>query len=177
MMLILEKSLHLKVSVNCLQLIKKSSDFDSTDKKHRAKTHKLKTTTLCYADVAHYVPGTLDSIFQGMIKKISTTEQPAHLSYKDKENLGFEVILGKNYYTNMKSINVCFSVRFRKLTNATANLAVDLIPVNNFFVRSVKEIDITKHGTNKSLIPTTTPQEIYRYCESILKILPKDPLK
>lgn len=41
----------------------------------------------------------------------------------------------------------------------------------------VKEIDILKYGTSKSLIPTTTPQEIYRYSDSMLKHLPKNALK
>ena len=47
----------------------------------------------------------------------------------------------------------------------------------NIFAHWVMEIGITKHGTNKSLIPTTTPQETYRYPESMLKQLPKDALK
>ena len=57
----------------------------------------------------------------------------------------------------MKSIHVCFPIRFKKLTNATAKLAADLIPVNNLFAHWVKEIDITRYGTNKRLIRTTIP--------------------
>lgn len=41
------------------------------------------------ADIALYIPGTLDLVFHSMIGKISTIEQPAHLSYKDKETLDF----------------------------------------------------------------------------------------
>ena len=41
----------------------------------------------------------------------------------------------------------------------------------------MREIDITKYGTNKSLIPTTTPKEINRYSDSMLKHLPKNALK
>lgn len=54
-----------------------------------------------------YIPGALDLIFQGMPKKISRIEQPAHLSYNDKETLDFELILvslEKSYYTNLKSL-------------------------------------------------------------------------
>ena len=116
-------------------------------------------------------------IFQGMIQKTSMIKQPAHLSYKDQETLDFELTLNKNYYTNMKSVHVCFPIRFRKLTNAASNLVACLMPKNDFFTLWVKEIDITKYGINKSLIPTATPQEIYRYSESMLKHLPKDPLK
>ena len=80
-------------------------------------------------------------IFQEIIQNISTTEQPAHLIQK-KKTFEFELILNKNYYTNMKSIHVCFPIRFIKLANATAKLAADLIPVNNLFAHWVKEIDI-----------------------------------
>lgn len=54
-----------------------------------------------------YIPGAFDLIFQGMPKKISRIEQPAHLSYNDKETLDFELILvslEKSYYTNLKSL-------------------------------------------------------------------------
>ena len=37
----------------------------------------------------HYIPGTLELIFQGMIDKLNTLEQPAHLSYKVKQTLDF----------------------------------------------------------------------------------------
>ena len=68
-------------------------------------------------------------------------------------------------------------ILFLKLTNASASLDDDLTTVNNFFAHRIKEIDITKYGTNDTLIiPTTIPQEIYRYSESVLKHLPKkDP--
>lgn len=56
-------------------------------------------------------------------------------------------------------------VRLKKSTN----LAADVIPVNNFFGHWVKEIDRTMYDTNKSLILTTAPQEIYWHSESLLK--------
>lgn len=65
-------------------------------------------------------------------------------------------------------------ILFLKLTNATASLDDDSTTVNNFFAHRIKEIDITKYGTNDTLIiPTAIPQEIYRYSESMLKHLPK----
>lgn len=43
------------------------------------------------ADVAPYIPETI--VFQGMVQVMSTIEQPAHPSYKDKETLHFELTL------------------------------------------------------------------------------------
>ena len=57
------------------------------------------------------------------------------------------------------------------------NLDADIYPVNNFFAHWIREIDTTKYGINKSLIPTTTPKEIYRYSDSMLKHLLKNALK
>ena len=41
----------------------------------------------------------------------------------------------------------------------------------------MKEISITKYGSDKELIPTFSPYEIYQYSDSMLKHLPKDTLK
>ena len=63
------------------------------------------------------------------------------------------------------------------MENAAQNLDADIYPVNNLFAHWIREIDITKYGTNKSLTPTTTPKEEYRYSNSMLKHLPKNSLK
>ena len=112
-----------------------------------------------------------------MIEKIMIIEQPADTTYSEKKTLDFELILGNNHYTNLKSLHICFSIRFRKLTNSAQNLDANIYPVNNFFAHWIREIDIMKYGTDESLIPTTTPKEIYRYSNSMLKHLPKNTLK
>ena len=119
----------------------------------------------------------LDLVFQGMIEKTMTIEQSADTTYSNKEILNFELILDNNYYTNLKSLHLCFPIRFKKLSNIAHNLDADIYPVNNFFAYGIREIGITKYGTNKSLIATTTPKEIYRYADSMLKHLQKNSLK
>ena len=54
---------------------------------------------------------------------------------------------------------------------------MNLITVNNFVAHLIKEISITKYGSNKELILTFSPYEIYQYSDSMLKHLPKDALK
>ena len=159
----------------------KQSDFDNANLKVN-KIRRLIEQGIYNADSAHYIPRTLDLVFQRMIEKIMTIEEPADMEgsiirkYSNKEVLDFELILDNNYYTNLKSLHIHFP-RFRKLTNAVQNLDPNIYLVNNFFVHWTREIDITKYGTNKSFIPTTTPKEIYRYSYSILKHLPKNALK
>ena len=61
------------------------------------------------------------------------------------------------------------------MSNAAANLDADIYPVNNFFCTLGKRN--IKYGKNKSLVPTSTPQEIYQYSDSMLKHFPKNALK
>ena len=50
----------------------------------------------------------LDLVLQRMIEKIMSIEQPADTTYSDKEILDFELVLDNNYYTNLKSLHICF---------------------------------------------------------------------
>ena len=83
-------------SVDGVSLIdRRTSDFDTA----RGKVKKLKRLAdrgEYNADVARYIPGTLDLVYEGMIDKIKTIEQPAHPSYKDKETFDFQLLLDKN---------------------------------------------------------------------------------
>ena len=145
-----------------------ASDFDTAREKVKKLNSRYNT---------RYIPGTLDLVYQGMIDKIRTIEQPAHPSYKDNETFDFQLLLNKNQHTNLNSLHICFPIRFRKAANATAAIDATMAPVNNFFAHWVKELDITKYGTNKQSIPTSASQEIYQYSDTMLKHLPAKYLK
>ena len=51
-----------------------------------------------------------------------------------------------------------------------------MITVNNFFAHRVKEISITKYGSDKELPPTFS-STVYQYSDQMLKHLPKNSLK
>ena len=129
------------------------------------------------ADVARCILGTLELAFQGMLDDIKVVEQVAHPSYKDKETFDFQLLLDKNLYTNLNSLHFVFTMRIRKATNAALQIEAKMITVNIFFAHWIKEIDITKYGTMKQLIPILSPQEIYHYSDSMLKHLPEKVLK
>ena len=44
------------------------------------------------ADLAKYIPGLLDLAIQGMLDDTDTREKVAHPSYKDKEQLDFQIL-------------------------------------------------------------------------------------
>ena len=107
-----------------------------------------------------------------MLDNIKTIEQVVHPSCKDHETFDFQLLLDKNLYTNLNSVHFVFPIKFLKKSDIKADIGADLITVNNSFAHWIKEISITKYGTNKELTPTTTPQEIYQYSDAMLKHLP-----
>ena len=67
-----------------------------------------------------------------MLGDIDTKEQPAHSSYRDMENLDFQILLTDNYCANSKSMHLCFSMKIKKSSDKDDDLDADLITVNNF---------------------------------------------
>ena len=64
------------------------------------------------ADLAKYIHGLLDLEIQGMLDDIETREKVA--SYKDKEQLDFQILLTDNYYINPSNIHICFPIKIKK---------------------------------------------------------------
>ena len=72
-------------------------------------------------------------VYQGMLEDIDRKEKVAHSSYKDMEQLDFQVMLTDNYYVNPNSIHLCFPMKIKKATNMFADVDSDMITVNNIF--------------------------------------------
>ena len=115
--------------------------------------------------------------YQGMLEDIDTREKVAHPSYKDMDELDFQILLMDSYYINPTSIHICFPMEIKKSTSLTTDIDSDLITVNNLFAHLIKEVSIRKYGSDKELIPRFSPYEIYQYSDSMLKNLPVDSLK
>ena len=129
------------------------------------------------ADLAKYIPGMLDFVFQGMLDDIDTRENVSHPSYKDMERLDFQIMLAENYYINPNSIHICFPTKILKKSNRDSDIDSHMITVNNFFAHWVKEVSVTKYGSDKELTPTFSPWEVYQYSDSMDKHLSSDALK
>ena len=63
------------------------------------------------ADIARYIHGTLDLVYQGMIEDIDTKEKTAHITHKVMEQPDFQILLTDNYYVNP---NFCFPMKIKK---------------------------------------------------------------
>ena len=104
---------------------KTASDVDNASLKV-TKIRRLIEKGIYDAEIARYIPGTLDLVFQGKFEKVKAIEQPADTTFKDKETLDFVLILDKNYYANLKSLHICFLVKFKKLSNVALDFDVNL---------------------------------------------------
>ena len=60
------------------------------------------------ADLEKYIPGLMDLAIQRMLDDIDAREKVAHPSYKDKEQLDFQILLTENYHVNPANIHICF---------------------------------------------------------------------
>ena len=141
------------------------------------KISELISTGKYDEDIAKYIPGLLELKFQGIFEDIDTREKVVHSSYTDMEEFDFQILLTDNYYINPKSIHICFHKKIKRKNQCCYDIDADLITVNNFFAHFVKEISITKYGSDKELIPIFSPCQIYQYSDGMLKHLPKDVLK
>ena len=90
---------------------KTASDFEKADTKVK-KLKRLIDTSEYDANIAQYIPGTLELAYQGMLDDIKTIEQVAHPSYKDLETFDFQLLLDKNLYTNLNSVHFVFPIKF-----------------------------------------------------------------
>ena len=88
------------------------------------------------------------------------------------KQLVFQILLTQNYYVNPNDIHICLKIKIKKEANKASNIDADLIIVNDFFAHWVKEVSITKHGSNKESPPTFSLYEVYQYADSMLKHLP-----
>ena len=51
--------------------------------------------------------------FQGMLEDIDASKKVAHSSYKEMEELDFQILLMENYYVNPNSIHLCFPMKIK----------------------------------------------------------------
>ena len=90
-----------------------ASNFTNATEKVR-KIKRLINTGEYDADLAKYIPGMLNLLFQGIIENIIRKEQVAHISYKVMESVDFQLMLTNNYYANQNSMHICFPMKKKK---------------------------------------------------------------
>ena len=98
------------------------------------KIRKLIETGTYDAEIVRYIPGAPSLAFQGMLENIETKEHPAHSSYRNMENLDFQILLTDNYYTKSNSMYLCFPMKIKKATYKDSDIDYDSLTVNIFLL-------------------------------------------
>ena len=109
-----------------------TSNYDDAKEKVQ-KIRELISMGKYDADLVKYIPGLADLAIQEMLDDIDTREKVASPSYKDKEELDFQILLTDNYYVNPSNIHICFPIKINKKSNNSSNIDGDMITANNFF--------------------------------------------
>ena len=94
--------------------------------------------------------------FQGMLEDIDTR---AHPSYKDMDELDFQILLTDNYFVNLSNIHLCFPMKTKESSDEASDIDDELITVKNFFAHLIKEISVTKYGSDKYSFQHSLPME------------------
>ena len=108
---------HIGATATAFSSIGKSSAIDRTASNYEdpgekvEKIRQLISTRTYDADIASYIPRNLDFVYQEMIEVIDIKEKTVHISYKDMEQLDFQIMLTDNYYVNPNSIHLCFPMK------------------------------------------------------------------
>ena len=71
-------------------------------------------------------------VYQEMLEDIDTKEKVAHSSYKDMEQLDFQIMLTDKYYVNPNSIHICFAINIKKATNMLADIDSQLTDIGYY---------------------------------------------
>ena len=141
----IDNEVRLAKTVSPFESIGRSSSIDRTAVNFTnaiekiQKMKRLIDTREDDADLAKYISGMLNLIFQGMIENINTKEQVAHISYKDMENLEFQIVLANSYYTNPNSMHICFPMKIKKASEKNSDIDMNLITVNIFLLFNQKK--------------------------------------
>ena len=123
------------------------------------------------ADLARYIPGLTDASIQGHIYSIVGKKAYAAQTYSDLKTLDFTVILAAGTYTNYSSMTLVLPIQIKKSTNAATNIDNDMVTVNIFFARWLKEVDIKRYPDDISITPTNNTVSIADSAQ-MLKFMP-----
>ena len=68
-----------------------------------------------------------------MLDDIDTRKKVAYPSYKDMEELDFQIFLTDKYYVSPSNIHLCFPMKIKISSNEVSDIDGDLIKVIFFF--------------------------------------------
>ena len=124
-----------------------SADFDNLYSKIENFDKFFRTGKVSY-NMLRYIPGLAKVGYHGQLHLTETKRKYADDTYKDKKVINFNVQLTKGHYTNFQNVHLCFPLKIKPAVDNENDITAGVITVNNFFVHSIKEIDIKRYSDN-----------------------------
>ena len=152
-----------------------SADIDDLIKKV-SKIKSLYDRGEVDSDILRYVPGMNKIMYQGQIGYIDTKKTYAASTYTDMEQMKFTIELMADHYLKFSNIILCLPITFRKKSNKAQVIDGDIIPLNNFFIHWIKDVNIRRYGDDIAILPINKTMDIYKYSYAMLKHLPDKAL-
>ena len=108
---------------------------------------------------------------------ILSEEERMHLQHTPiKKTLEFTIQLAANTFSNFSMMCVVLPIQIKKSTNKATDIDDDLVTVNGFFFRWLKEIDIRRYPDDVRILPLNNTVSIADYAANQLKHLPDKSL-
>ena len=108
---------------------------------------------------------------------ILSEEERMHLQHTPiKKTLEFTIQLAANTFSNFSMMCVVLPIQIKKSTNKATDIDDDLVTVNGFFFRWLKEIDIRRYPDDVRILPSNNTVSIADYAANQLKHLPDKSL-
>ena len=113
---------------------------------------------------------------QGILYNIIGRRTHASSTYTDKKILEFTIQLAANTFGNFSMMCVVLPTQIKKSTNKATDIGDDLVTVNGFFFRLLKEINIRGYPDAVRILPTNNTVSIADYDANQLKHVPDKSL-
>ena len=98
-------------------------------------------------------------------------EERMHLQHTPiKKTLEFTIQLAANTFSNFSMMCVVLPIQIKKSTNKATDIDDDLVTVNGFFFRWLKEIDIRYYSDDVRILPINNTISIADYAANQLNI-------
>ena len=95
--------------------------------------------------LARYLAGLTNASRQGKLYNSIGRRTYASSTYTHKKALEFTIQLAANTFSNFSMMCVVLPIQIKKSTNKATDIDDDIVTVNDFFFRWLKEIDIRRY--------------------------------
>ena len=127
--------------------------------------------------LSRYCPNILPITRQLQIADELPRKAYPSVTYSDKKQLEFVIVLTANTYSNYSTMEVCLPLKFTKNSNKALQMDTNMVTVNKFFGHWFTDIDIRRYPDDKMILPTNNSVDVYQYSNAQMRSLTEKSVK